>query len=379
VSSSALERALHKGPDWINSIHSARQESGFSFDQNNKELWIWLSSGGHQKVLEIARREVNSLGAEMLYTYYLSCFYSRYELAEGNFDFKKIMGPPWIKLDCPAAKLCEDWWQSIRTYRKKIDDKLKQAESGLVHGDITKDFIEWFFQMRGAQEIAQISLGEVNKLKLGTIYASFWLCCLLPKDISGAMEASGLLQHAPQLQDWQRLNFICPNRAVRQRCRAYPHKIDWNEGGDNLGDLAVSPNLGIHPSISKGVNNRAILNISWDPMIIKGTGELSAAVKELQKHFLAIQKRQGGRSTPLTPLQQNIRQARRGGRISWRPEDDKIALECARLKDEEGKTISKIADKFGFAKQYDDYGNPTRSSTASRYIKRGRLLKSWSA
>ena len=75
----ALENVLHyKCPEWNGSIRSAQSEVGFSFDLRGRELWEWLVSGGHAKVLEVTGREVTKLGVEEFYKYYLCCFYSDY-------------------------------------------------------------------------------------------------------------------------------------------------------------------------------------------------------------------------------------------------------------------------------------------------------------
>jgi hypothetical protein len=55
--------------------------------------------------------------------------------------------------------------------------------------------------------------------------------------------------------------------------------------------------------------------------------------------------------------------------------DDALAIQCAEMKDIEGKTYAQIAERFGWARQEDSYGKPTRSSTARRYVRRGRKLR----
>ncbi len=57
------------------------------------------------------------------------------------------------------------------------------------------------------------------------------------------------------------------------------------------------------------------------------------------------------------------------------PIDEEIALECARLADEDDWTESKIGNKYGWALQEDNYGKLSQCRAARRYIKRGRELK----
>jgi len=58
-----------------------------------------------------------------------------------------------------------------------------------------------------------------------------------------------------------------------------------------------------------------------------------------------------------------------------RPKADmSIAIECARLKDEEGWTYKQIGQHFNWSLQSDSYGNLSLCSTAKRYVKWGREL-----
>jgi len=59
----AIELVLHyKRPEWDDSVRSARSEVGFFFELQDDELLEWLVSSGHEKVKEIANREVMKLG-----------------------------------------------------------------------------------------------------------------------------------------------------------------------------------------------------------------------------------------------------------------------------------------------------------------------------
>ena len=57
------------------------------------------------------------------------------------------------------------------------------------------------------------------------------------------------------------------------------------------------------------------------------------------------------------------------------PVQRKLALECARLKDDEMFTYSKIAKLLNLPMEEDSYGKMTQSSTARRYVKLGRELR----
>jgi hypothetical protein len=71
--------------------------------------------------------------------------------------------------------------------------------------------------------------------------------------------------------------------------------------------------------------------------------------------------------SPQHPLFQIVTKIKRG--IST-----DMAVACAEMKDQ-GHTYREIANKFGWALQLNEYGKPVRSSTARRYVQRGRRLK----
>jgi len=72
MSCTALERVLHQQcPEWRESIKSTRAAVGFSFQMPDEELWQWLVSGGHTTVKELAAIEVQKLGVESFYRYYM--------------------------------------------------------------------------------------------------------------------------------------------------------------------------------------------------------------------------------------------------------------------------------------------------------------------
>ena len=57
------------------------------------------------------------------------------------------------------------------------------------------------------------------------------------------------------------------------------------------------------------------------------------------------------------------------------PVDEKRALECARLRDEEEWSEEAIGKHFNWALQEDSWGNLTQCRTARRYVSMGRELK----
>ncbi len=61
----------------------------------------------------------------------------------------------------------------------------------------------------------------------------------------------------------------------------------------------------------------------------------------------------------------------KGGRP---PADESLALECARLKDDERWTYVEIGQHYEWSLQPDSYGNLNQCSTARRYVKWGREL-----
>ena len=68
----------------------------------------------------------------------------------------------------------------------------------------------------------------------------------------------------------------------------------------------------------------------------------------------------------------SISERLKGGRP---PMDDDLAVECARLKDDEEWRYKDIGFRFGWPLQMNDYGNLSQCSTARRYVKRGRELR----
>jgi hypothetical protein len=162
MAETAIERVLHyKCPEWGDSIRSTRAEVGFSFELPDDRLWQWLVSGGHEKVKEVASREVTKLGVDEFITYYLCCFYSDYEQPGRIIDCSKIKGPPWLSLQCPASKYGADWQSSIQNAKESIDRKLGQKD-GLTGGRVTDTFLSWYFQDGGAEEIANMAVNEVQ-------------------------------------------------------------------------------------------------------------------------------------------------------------------------------------------------------------------------
>ena len=372
----ALERVLHyKYPEWGDSVRSARSEAVFSFELREHELWEWLVSGGHEKVKEIADREVKKLGVEEFIDYYLCCFYSDYERSGGTIDFKEIKGPPWVELECPATKFRADWQQSIQNARESIDRKLGQKD-GLSSGKISREFLSWYFEGGGADVVAELAMNEVQRLGMEAVNSLLWICCLSPTEVYRMVDRSGLLyDRFPQFMDWDRFALKCPNREVRRRFRAYPGGIDWSEGASPLGNFPVLPERpGINYQIASDASSRLILNMSWDPLIVTSEKELAAATRDLQRYYeTAYQPRVTGKIPGI--LEKLIKQTRKGGRPRWGAVQDEKALECARLKDEEGLTVKEIAIQFNFPLQKDSHLNLSQSSTARRYVKRGRKLR----
>jgi hypothetical protein len=62
----------------------------------------------------------------------------------------------------------------------------------------------------------------------------------------------------------------------------------------------------------------------------------------------------------------------KGGRP---PVDPDIAVECARLRDDEGWTYKQIGVKFGWSLEPDSYGNLSQCNTARYYVKLGKTLR----
>lgn len=371
----ALENVLHyKCPEWNESIRSARSEVGFSFDLRGRQLWEWLVSGGHTKVLEVTGREVTKLGVDEFYEYYLCCFYSDYERSGGTVDFEAIKGPPWVTLKCPATEFGEDWQKSIKNAREYFDRKLDQKE-GLSRGKTSGEFMSWYIGDIGCDEVAEYAIQQVHRLGTKEENALLLVCCMLPVKVKWLVDKSGtMFKRFPQLMDWEHFALTCPNRIVRRQVRAYPSGIDWSEGvqlPDNFPPLPKK--LGIVYRIERDANSRLTLSVAWDPLIVTSTKEVTEAVGYLQKYY---KKYYEPHITGRVPgiLEKLIQQKRKGGRPQWGVAQDAIALECARLKDKEGLKEPQVAEKFQFPVQEDSYGKLTQSSTARRYIKRGRQL-----
>ncbi|MFC1870812.1 hypothetical protein ACFLYF_00180 [Chloroflexota bacterium] len=370
----AIERALHyKCPEWASSVRSARDEVGFSFDLRGHRLWDWLVSGGHMRATEIAEREVIKLGAEDLFEYYLCCFYSDYERPGGTIDFEAIRGTPWVTLKCPAAGYGEEWRQSIQKAREDIDRKLGHKD-GLAKGKTYRDFLSWYFEGGGADEIAELAVIEVERLGMGDVNSLLWFCCLSPTGVYRLVDRSGLFYNRfPQLMDWDRFALKCPNRAVRSRSRAYPGGIDWG-GGVIRPDSFPIQRLGIHCQTNSDAHSKLTLTVSWNPLIVTGATEVVAAVRDLQRYYEIVCKPRLIGNMPGI-LEKLIKQTRKGGRPQWGVLQDKIALEFDRLINEEGLSEKEVIKQSVFSLQEDSYGNLTHSATVRRYIRRGKQLR----
>lgn len=372
----ALEDVLHyKCPEWNGSVRSARAEVGFSFELRGHELWEWLVSGGHTKVLEVTGREITKLGAEEFYDYYLCCFYSDYERPGGTIDFEAIKGPPWVTLKCPAIEFGEDWQISIQNARKYFDRKLNQKK-GLSSGKISGEFLSWYIDERGCDEVAGYAIQQVQRLGMKEETALLLVCCILPEAAKWLVDRSGVMfKRFPKLMDWEQFSLTCPNRMVRRRIRAYPSGIDWSEGVKPPDKFPILPSKpGIHYQIASDADSRLKLSVAWDPLIVTSKKEVMEAVRYLQKYYERVHEpHMAGKSVGI--LQKVIEQKRKGGGLRWGVAKDAIALECARLRDEEGFRAKEIADKFGLGKQYDSQGNLSQSSTVRYYVKRGRKLR----
>lgn len=376
MAKTALERVSHyKCPEWNDSIRSARSEVGFSFDLQNQALWEWLVSGGHTSVREITDRETRNLNVEEFFEYYLCCFYSDYERPDGTFDFETIKGPPWVELECPATRFGKYWQQSIQNARRRIDRNLGYKDE-LAKGKTYGEFLRWYFSGGGAEEIAELAINEVQRLGMEEVNSLLWICCLSPVKVYRMVDRSRLLYNRfPQLMDWDSFGLKCPNREVRRRVRAYPTGVDWSEGVQPSREFPFLPTrLGIHHEIMIDAGSRPMLSVTWDPLIVTSEKELAAAARDLQRYYKLVHQRRLVYDVPGI-LEKLTQQHRKGGRPRWGPVQDQIALECARLKDDEWLTEAQVASEIGFPVQEDSYGKPTQSSTARRYIKRGRQLR----
>ena len=213
-----------------------------------------------------------------------------------------------------------------------------------------------------------MGMEEVNSL--------LWICCLSPVKVYRMVDRSGLLyDRFPQLMDWDCFGLKCPNREVRRRVRAYPSGVDWSEGVQPSNEFPFLPTrLGINYQIMIDAGSRPMLNVTWNPLVVTSEKELAAATRDLQRYYKLVHQPRlvGGVPGILENLTQ---QHRKGGRPRWGPVQDQIALECARLKDDKWLKEVDVANEFGFSVQKDCYDKPTQSSTARRYIKRGRQLR----
>jgi len=174
MASTALERVLHEQcTEWGRSITDARAAVGFSFEMSDEKRWKWLASGDHAKTEGIAEKEVRRLGVEDFYTYYLSCFYSKYKLPSGIIDFDAIKGPPWVSFKCPAANYGPKWHRSVQQARAKVCGRSSTAQA-VTPDDDSGAFLCWF-RSKGADEIADMALQRVNKLGMGDVNSVLWL------------------------------------------------------------------------------------------------------------------------------------------------------------------------------------------------------------
>ncbi len=312
MAETAIERILHyKCPEWGDSVRSARPEVGFSFELNDDDLWEWLISGGNEKVKEVANREVMKLEVDEFKDYYLCCFYSNYEQPGIIFDFSKIKGPPWVTIKCPAIKFGADWHSSIQRARNSIDHKLGQKD-GLASGRISSEFLGWYFQGSGAEEVAGLAINEVQQLGMEAVNSLLWICCLPPKEVYRMVDGSGLLYNRfPQFVDWDRFALRCPKRSSRRRLRAYPGSINWSER-INAPDSFPNTRPGINSQVYSDAKSRLTLSVSWDPIIASSAAEVAEAVRDLQKYYEIVYQLQVLGSVP--SVLGKLAQRKKGGR-----------------------------------------------------------------
>jgi hypothetical protein len=187
------------------------------------------------------------------------------------------------------------------------------------------------------------------------------------------VERSGLLYDSfPQFIDWDKFALKCPKRNSLRRVRAYPGGIDWT-GRITRSDSYPDIRTGIHGQINVDANSKLTLAVSWDPMISSSTIEVAEAARELQKYYEMIhQPRMAGK---LPAIPEKLAQKKKGGRPQLGSAKRAIAVECARLKDDEMLSYVQIAKKFNFSVEKDSYDKPTQSSKARRYVKLGRQLR----
>ena len=187
------------------------------------------------------------------------------------------------------------------------------------------------------------------------------------------VDGSGLLYNRfPQFIDWDRFALKCPKRTLHRRLRAYPGGINWSEG-INLPDSFPNTRPGIHGQVNRDANSRLTLSVRWDPMIEPSATEVAETVRDLQKYYEKVYRPRVLGNVPV--VLEKLAQKSKGGRPQLGPAQREIALECARLKDDELFSYPKIAKLFKFPMEEDSYGKRTQSSTAKRYVKLGRELR----
>ncbi len=320
----------------------------------------------------VANREVMKLGIEQFIDYYLCCFYSNYDRQGRIYDINEIKGPPWVTIKCPAMKFGADWHSSLQKARELIDHKLG-LKDGLASGRTSNTFLSWYFQGGGANEIVDLAINEVRRLGMKDVNSLLWICCLSPEEVYRMVDGSGLLySRFPQFMDWDSFALRCPRRTLRRRLRAYPGGINWSER-INASDSYPNTRPGIHGQVNSDANSRLTLSVRWDPMIASSATEVAAAVRDLYKYYETFyQPRALGN---VTTTIKKLAQRKKGGRPQLGSVQREIAMECARLKDDELFASSKIAKLFKFPMEEDSYGKLTQSSTARRYVKLGRELR----
>ena len=187
------------------------------------------------------------------------------------------------------------------------------------------------------------------------------------------VDRSGLLYNRfSQFMDWDRFALKCPKRTLRSRLRAYPGGLNWNERTNPThGYLNTRP--GIHGQINRDANSKLTLSVSWDPMIASSAVEVLEAVRDLHKYYEIIHQPNILGNMPDTL--KKLAQRKKGGRPTLGLVQREIALECARLKDDQHLSYSKIAKRFDFPMEADSYGRLTQSSKARLYVKLGRELR----
>jgi hypothetical protein len=385
VSDLTLERILHeKFPEWCDSIRAARTEAGFNFTMRDQALWQWIVSGGHLKAQEIAAREVKALGLEEFYRYYICCLYSYYERPDNTFNFDAIKGSPWFGFKCPAASFGPEWQQSIQAGRIEIAKKLNLEYSQNTDTNATVpevvfsglslgQFLAWVQDIEGRNQIAKLALKSVHDLGMEAVNAILWECCFFPpgtKYWTGMSEP--FLRQFPQLREWEQLGATCNDHEPLGRSRAYLTHIDWNDGTPPPDDYVVlSPKPGIH--FKRETGQRTTLGITWDPLLVTSEEDLSEAAKNLQRHYNNHYRHHDIKNAKGI-LQALASQKSKGGRPRSGSSEDTLAIECARLHDDEGLTYVQIGEKHGFTLELDTYGKLSGCSKAMKLVRRGRRL-----